>query len=192
MIGSAFGSMLSNRCNQGDYRRAGSRRPLARHLNGEGIGACVAGVCCVLECGSVELSQALRMPVFAQCSKLAMTPSILSGKRQAPPDATLKTPVELMPKVDSIPATGHSEAVCADETDTKPGAARTIAKAIAFDTRMKVPAISIFKRLEDSRFPGAPLIWIKEASGHVWTAPGWQGLSSRFAALVGAAMCPAF
>jgi hypothetical protein len=28
--------------------------------------------------------------------------------------------------------------------------------------------------------------------GHVWTAPGWQGLSSRFAALVGAAMCPAF
>jgi hypothetical protein len=28
--------------------------------------------------------------------------------------------------------------------------------------------------------------------GHVWTAPGWQGFSSRFAALVGAAMCPAF
>jgi hypothetical protein len=28
--------------------------------------------------------------------------------------------------------------------------------------------------------------------GHVWTAPGWQGLFSRFAALVGAAMCPAF
>ena len=28
--------------------------------------------------------------------------------------------------------------------------------------------------------------------GHVWTAPGWQGLSSRFAALVGAAMCSAF
>ena len=27
---------------------------------------------------------------------------------------------------------------------------------------------------------------------HVWTAPGWQELSSRFAALVGAAMCPAF
>jgi hypothetical protein len=32
----------------------------------------------------------------------------------------------------------------------------------------------------------------KSALGHVWTAPGWQGLSSRFAALVGAAMCPAF
>ena len=31
------------------------------------------------------------------------------GKRQAPPDTTLKTPVELMPQVDSIPATGHSE-----------------------------------------------------------------------------------
>jgi hypothetical protein len=30
------------------------------------------------------------------------------------------------------------------------------------------------------------------SQGHVWTAPGWQGLSSRFAALVGAAMCPAF
>ena len=27
---------------------------------------------------------------------------------------------------------------------------------------------------------------------HVWTAPDWQELSSRFAALVGAAMCPAF
>jgi transposase InsO family protein len=26
---------------------------------------------------------------------------------------------------------------------------------------------------------------------HVWTAPSWQGLSSRFAALVGAAMCSA-
>jgi hypothetical protein len=30
------------------------------------------------------------------------------------------------------------------------------------------------------------------AGGHVWTAPGWQELSSRFAALVGAAMCSAF
>jgi len=77
--------------------------------------------------------------------ELAITPSILRGKRQAPPDATLKSPVELTPQVDSIPATGHSETVCADETDTKLGAARTIAKAIAFDTRMKVPAISIFK-----------------------------------------------
>ena len=28
--------------------------------------------------------------------------------------------------------------------------------------------------------------------GHVWTAPGWQELFSRFAALVGAAMCSAF
>jgi hypothetical protein len=27
---------------------------------------------------------------------------------------------------------------------------------------------------------------------HVWTAPSWQELSSRFAALVGAAMCSAF
>jgi hypothetical protein len=27
---------------------------------------------------------------------------------------------------------------------------------------------------------------------HVWTAPGWQELFSRFAALVGAAMCSAF
>jgi hypothetical protein len=26
---------------------------------------------------------------------------------------------------------------------------------------------------------------------HVWTAPSWQGLSSRFAALVGAPMCSA-
>jgi hypothetical protein len=30
------------------------------------------------------------------------------------------------------------------------------------------------------------------ALGPVWTAPGWQELFSRFAALVGAAMCPAF
>ena len=28
-------------------------------------------------------------------------------------------------------------------------------------------------------------------SAHVWTAPSWQELSSRFAALVGAAMCSA-
>ena len=27
---------------------------------------------------------------------------------------------------------------------------------------------------------------------HVWTAPSWQELFSRFAALVGAAMCSAF
>src|SRR5450432_4245075 len=33
---------------------------------------------------------------------------------------------------------------------------------------------------------------IRGSLGHVWTAPGWQGLFSRFAALVGAAMCSAF
>ena len=38
-------------------RRPGSRPPLARYLNGEGIGPCVAGVCRVLECGFVELSK---------------------------------------------------------------------------------------------------------------------------------------
>jgi hypothetical protein len=27
--------------------------------------------------------------------------------------------------------------------------------------------------------------------GHVWTAPGWQGISSRQQGLVGAAMCSA-
>ena len=71
-------------------------------------------------------------------------------------------PVELTPQVDSIPATGHSEAVCADETDTKLGAARTIAKAIAFDTRMKGP-LSLFPTVNGSHFPGAALIWIKRA-----------------------------
>ena len=65
------------------------------------------------------------------------------GKRQAPPDATLKAPVELMPQVDSIPATGHSEAACADETDA-PGAAMTMTKANAFGTRRKSPSISSF------------------------------------------------
>ena len=62
-------------------------------------------------------------------------------------------PVELTPQVDSIPATGHSEAVCADATDTKLGAARTIAKAIAFDTRMKGP-LSLFPTVNGSHFPG--------------------------------------
>jgi hypothetical protein len=52
----------------------------------------------------------------------------------------------LMPQVDSIPATGHSEAVCADETDAKPGAARTMAKANALGTRMESPSISCFNR----------------------------------------------
>ena len=32
----------------------------------------------------------------------------------------------------------------------------------------------------------------KSEKCHVWTAPSWQELSSRFAALVGAAMCSAF
>ena len=50
-----------------------------------------------------------------------MTPSILSGNRQAPPGATLKTPAELMPKVDNVPAIGHSGAFCANETDTNLG-----------------------------------------------------------------------
>lgn len=101
-----------------------------------------------LSCSNVPCSG------FCIMLELAMTPSILRGKRQAPPDATLKTPVELMPQVDSIPATGHSEAACADETDTKLGAARTIAKAIAFDTRMKSP--SLFQVLEDSVFRSLP------------------------------------
>ena len=52
-----------------------------------------------------------------------MTPSILSGNRQAPPGATLKTPAELIPKVDNVPAIGHSGAFCANETDTNAGAA---------------------------------------------------------------------
>ena len=108
-----------------------------------------------LSCSNVPCSG------FCTMLEFAITPSILRGKRQAPPDATLKTPVELMPQVDSAPATGHSEAACADETDTKLGAARTIAKAIAFDTRMKNPSVSDFRR---SRFSGATLIWIKETS----------------------------
>jgi signal transduction histidine kinase len=33
---------------------------------------------------------------------------------------------------------------------------------------------------------------IREKVCHVWTAPCWQELSSRFAGLVGAAMCSAF
>jgi hypothetical protein len=103
-------------------------------------------------------------PGFCTMLELAITPSILRGKRQAPPDAALKRPVELTPHVDSIPATGHSEAVCADETDAKLGAARTIAKAIAFDTRTKDP-LSPFPTVNGSRFPGSALIWIKGASG---------------------------
>jgi hypothetical protein len=71
--------------------------------------------------------------------ELAITPSILRGKRQVPPDATLKTPAELMPQVDSVPAIGHSEAACTEETDTKLEATRTAAKGITFDTRMKNP-----------------------------------------------------
>jgi hypothetical protein len=73
--------------------------------------------------------------------ELAMTPSILSGKRQVPPDAKLKAPAELTPQVDSVPATGHSEAACTDETDIRLGAVRTMAKAIAFDARMKTAPV---------------------------------------------------
>ena len=115
----------------------------------------VPGVCRILESGFVEL---YHTPYAGFCItlELAITPSILRGKRQAPPDATLKTPVELMPQVDSIPATGHSEAACADETDTKLGAARTIPKAIAFDTRMKNP--SLFSTVRGFRVPGTALI----------------------------------
>ena len=41
---------------------------------------------------------------------------------------------------------------------------------------------------------GALLRYVREHSGKslVWTAPSWQELSSRFTALVGAAMCSAF
>lgn len=131
----------------------GSRRPLTCRLNREGIGAYVPSVCCVLESGFVELQQRFVFGLLHN-ARTRYDPPILRGKRQAPPDATLKTPVELMPQVDSIPATGHSEAACADETDTKLGAARTIAKAIAFDTRMKSP--SLFQVLEDSVFRSLP------------------------------------
>ena len=118
-------------------------------------------------------------PGFCKMLELAITPSILRGKRQVPPDATLKRPVELTPQVDSIPATGHSEAVCADETDTKLGATRTIAKAIAFDTRMKSPPISFFSTVRGSRFPAAALIWIKEASGQKRKSRPCGGISKK-------------
>ena len=88
--------------------------------------------------------------------ELAITPSILRGKRQAPPGATLKAPAELMPQVDSVPAIGHSEAARAADTDAKPGTARTMAKANAFDTRMKSPSIS-FRPLADAVFSGRQL-----------------------------------
>src|SRR6188768_3818868 len=96
--------------------------------------------------------------------ELAMTPSILSGNRQAPPDGTLKTPAELMPKVDNVPAIGHSETFCADTADTKPGAARITAAAIAFDVRMKGLPVA-FSTARGSGFQCAMLIWIKEPSG---------------------------
>jgi hypothetical protein len=105
----------------------------------------------LLRTGSVffEVLKALsffNVPCSGLCKMLdlAITPSILRGNRQAPPEATLNTPAELMPQVDSIPATGHSEAACADDTDTKPGAARTIAKAISLDTRMKILPVLLF------------------------------------------------
>jgi len=115
---------------------------------------------------NVDSLSCLNTPYPGFCTMLesAITPSILRGKRQAPPDATLKIPVELTPQVDSIPATGHSEAVCADATDTKLDGARTIAKAIAFDARMKGP-LSLFPIVNGSHFPGAALIWINGASG---------------------------
>ena len=105
-----------------------------------------------LSCSSLPCSG------FCIMLELAIAPSILRGKRQAPPDATSKTPVELMPQVESVPATGHSEAACADETGTKLGAARTIPKAIAFDMRTKSP--SLFSTVRGFRLRGATLIWI--------------------------------
>ena len=75
----------------------------------------------------------------------AMTPSILSGNRQVLPGATLKTPAELIPKVDNVPAIGHSGALCANETDTNAGAARTAAKPIALDTRIVSLALFVYR-----------------------------------------------
>jgi hypothetical protein len=51
-------------------------------------------------------------------------------------------------------------------------------------------------RNREVRFaPGERILRFTDAKSekcHVWTAPGWQDLFSRFAALVGAAMCSAF
>ena len=119
-----------------------------------------------LSCSSLPCSG------FCIMLELAIAPSILRGKRQAPPDATSKTPVESMPQVESVPATGHSEAACAD----KLGAARTIPKAIAFDMRTKSP--SLFSTVRGFRLRGATLIWIKEASGQTRTSRPTSGMSA--------------
>ena len=50
-------SMLSDRCDQCDYRRARSRWPLSCQLNREGVGAGVACVCRVFKRGFVKLCQ---------------------------------------------------------------------------------------------------------------------------------------
>jgi hypothetical protein len=47
--------------------------------------------------------------------------------------------------------------------------------------------LPIFPRKQTSRKAAA-----MSQKCHVWTAPSWQELFSRFAALVGAAMCSAF
>jgi hypothetical protein len=80
---------------------------------------------------------------------------------------------------------GYSSAMLADGTT----AVRSVPRGI----RHFPPATTAIQRVHDLVRPGKTSdLSTTSALGHVWTAPGWQGFSSRFAALVGAAMCPAF
>jgi hypothetical protein len=108
---------LLNRRVHGDHFCAGTRRALARRLNGERLGAFISGLRSICVRGRVE---SLQRPVCwsGLCKMLVLftTPSILMGNRHVPPEATLKWPVELMPQLDSVPEAGHSEAARAGES----------------------------------------------------------------------------
>jgi hypothetical protein len=73
--------------------------------------------------------------------EICISPCILIENRHVSPEATLKKPAESAPQLDKVPDVGHSEAACADGTDTKPGAAATSIKTMTFDDLMLRPIL---------------------------------------------------
>src|SRR4051794_10346306 len=94
----------------------------------------------------------------------AMTPSSRSGNRHAAPEATLKTPAELIPQVERFPATGHSDAARAAGGATLGTARITAAAIVTFDTRMNL-SYGVSRSSRGWRSAVAALTWIKQVLG---------------------------
>ena len=130
------------------------------------------------------------MPTHKQMEKLAAEAVRKSANPAATPEAPL--PPEYWNSVLKDPRAGVSA------VQTRKRRLSEIQRHVLRVTCQRCERIVEIQTADAVRLFGGNAIWkdaaqrLLDDTCHVWTAPDWQELSSRFAALVGAAMCSAY